>query len=237
MVNQSSMDEAFDRSLHRFLTSDEDASPEPFASLEAAIAYCGGDTVESDGTPTYPGHRALAVVALKEFLGQLEEPFGLCGSPVERLLLSALIVVGHTKSYALHLRGKQVTYELTSPNIDTLVIQPQAQLGEHRVDFLVTQESIVPDFDHKRTLPDGMIIPGHMEVTKHLIVECDGHDFHDRTKEQASKDRARDRALQSLGYRVYRYTGSDLWRDVCVYAVEVVTALNREVYPDVKPRG
>jgi very-short-patch-repair endonuclease len=76
-----------------------------------------------------------------------------------------------------------------------------------------------------------------MEVTKHLIVECDGHDFHDRTKEQASKDRARDRALQSLGYRVYRYTGSDLWRDVCVYAVEVVTALNREVYPGVKPRG
>ena len=46
-----------------------------------------------------------------------------------------------------------------------------------------------------------------------LVVECDGFDFHERTKEQASRDRRRDRALQRAGFKVYRYTGSDIWAD------------------------
>ena len=46
-----------------------------------------------------------------------------------------------------------------------------------------------------------------------VVVECDGHDFHERTKEQARKDRRRDRELQAKGYLVLRYTGSEVWRD------------------------
>jgi very-short-patch-repair endonuclease len=46
-----------------------------------------------------------------------------------------------------------------------------------------------------------------------LAVECDGHDFHERTKEQAARDRSRDRALQAAGYTVMRFTGSELYRD------------------------
>jgi very-short-patch-repair endonuclease len=46
-----------------------------------------------------------------------------------------------------------------------------------------------------------------------LAVECDGHDFHERTKEQAKKDRSRDRRLQELGFSVYRFTGSEIHND------------------------
>lgn len=46
-----------------------------------------------------------------------------------------------------------------------------------------------------------------------LAVELDGHDFHERTKEQAQRDKARDRALAAAGYRVLRFTGSEVWRD------------------------
>lgn len=45
------------------------------------------------------------------------------------------------------------------------------------------------------------------------VVECDGHDFHERTKEQAARDRSRDRRLQEAGIRVFRFTGSELYRD------------------------
>lgn len=46
-----------------------------------------------------------------------------------------------------------------------------------------------------------------------VIVECDGHDFHERTKEQAAHDRQRDREMQRLGFPVLRYTGSEIYRD------------------------
>jgi very-short-patch-repair endonuclease len=54
-----------------------------------------------------------------------------------------------------------------------------------------------------------------------LVVECDGHDFHERTKEQAANDRGRDRALQERGYVVFRFTGAEIWRDpiACVSQV------------------
>lgn len=43
-----------------------------------------------------------------------------------------------------------------------------------------------------------------------LLVECDGHDFHDRTKQQAAYDRARDRSFLKLGLATARFTGSEI---------------------------
>ena len=47
-----------------------------------------------------------------------------------------------------------------------------------------------------------------------IIIECDGHEFHDRTKEQASNDRRRDRNMLSAGYPVFRYTGHDIHQNL-----------------------
>lgn len=57
---------------------------------------------------------------------------------------------------------------------------------------------------------------------RRLIIECDGHDFHDRTKEQASKDRRRDRTAALAGIDVFRFTGSDIWRDPWGCATQIV---------------
>jgi len=43
-----------------------------------------------------------------------------------------------------------------------------------------------------------------------LAVECDGHEFHDRTKQQAAHDRARDRELLAMGIPTVRFTGSEI---------------------------
>jgi very-short-patch-repair endonuclease len=45
-----------------------------------------------------------------------------------------------------------------------------------------------------------------------VLIECDGHDFHDRTVEQASEDRRRDRVLHRLMIPVLRFTGTDVIR-------------------------
>ncbi len=46
-----------------------------------------------------------------------------------------------------------------------------------------------------------------------MCVECDGHDYHERTKAQAERDRSRDRHLTADGWKVLRFTGSEIWRD------------------------
>lgn len=54
----------------------------------------------------------------------------------------------------------------------------------------------------------------------YVAIECDGHDFHEKTKEQAQRDKRRDRDLQRLGWRVVRFTGSEICRDPRLAAYE-----------------
>jgi len=71
--------------------------------------------------------------------------------------------------------------------------QHRYKIGEknYRVDFLVT-------------LRDG-------SKSSEVIVECDGHDFHEKTKAQAKRDKARDRAFQSIGTPILHFTGSEIY--------------------------
>lgn len=65
-----------------------------------------------------------------------------------------------------------------------------------------------------RTRPDFILRQrANDEVPWQIVVECDGHDFHERTKEQAARDRARDRERQSAGAIVFRFTGSEIHAD------------------------
>jgi very-short-patch-repair endonuclease len=62
-----------------------------------------------------------------------------------------------------------------------------------------------------------------------LALECDGHDFHERTKEQAAHDRKRDRWMLSQGWTVLRFTGSEIHKSPRGCAVETFAALDRLV--------
>ena len=55
-----------------------------------------------------------------------------------------------------------------------------------------------------------------------VVVEVDGHEFHERTKQQAQRDKSRDRALTAAGYTVVRFTGSEVWRNPVSCAEEVL---------------
>lgn len=54
-------------------------------------------------------------------------------------------------------------------------------------------------------------------------VEIDGHDFHEKTKEQAKRDKERDRALVAAGYTVLRFTGSEVYHNAEGCAREVLS--------------
>jgi hypothetical protein len=56
-----------------------------------------------------------------------------------------------------------------------------------------------------------------------LTIECDGHEWHDRTKEQAAHDRRRDRDLLRIGLPTIRFTGSEIHRDIATCVDDVCT--------------
>ena len=63
---------------------------------------------------------------------------------------------------------------------------PQYKIGKYIVDFLVGYDN------------EGL--------EQKVVIECDGHDFHEKTKEQVAYDKKRERFLTSNGYIVLRYS-------------------------------
>jgi len=133
-----------------------------------------------------------------------------CESPIEVIMLYGLLIVGQECHDTVNVRidHKSLFKVVDSPY--ELLIEPQKIIKNYRVDFLLTATNYNPKFEKN----------GYYQ--KRVIVECDGHHYHDRTKEQAKRDKSKDRKLQSLGYEVYRYTGSEIWQDIMSGVQEIM---------------
>ena len=53
-----------------------------------------------------------------------------------------------------------------------------------------------------------------------LCVYTDGHTYHERTEEQAQRDKRIDRKLQELGFQVLRYTGKEVNDTIICFFLE-----------------
>lgn len=62
-----------------------------------------------------------------------------------------------------------------------------------------------------------------------LIVEIDGHEFHEKTKEQAQRDRERERAIKREGYDIIRFTGSEIYRNPDKAVYETLLYIESEI--------
>ncbi len=138
----------------------------------------------------------------------------LCQSPIESLFFTALTMAckfgGTEIDGCIHVEDEQTLENLQQSGRYkvALIVQMQQQVGDWRVDFVVHY------YDHG--------YPNREPQWRRLIVECDGHDFHERTKAQAARDRKRDRQSQHWGLPVLRFTGSELWADPWACAMEVI---------------
>lgn len=133
-------------------------------------------------------------------------------SPIEELLWDALVVrlhsafaeyhdfaFGRDELRAAHLAGRRQPEFL-------IVIAPQCEWSAYRIDIALLVKIGTCGADYDELL---------------LAIECDGHDFHDRTKEQARRDRARDRDLARGGWITQRFTGSEIFADADGCADEI----------------
>lgn len=171
---------------------------------------------------------------LDEELYRLREMLDLCESPLEQLLLLDFMFIfdGQAINFpdGLHLRGIFIGPEVAfHPNLSQfyLDIKPQFPLVikkrdgrefieiSYRADFLITLER--KDFgSFERT-----------QITK-LIVEADGHNYHEKTKEQAQYDKSRDRSFLAEGFATMRFTGREVNNDVVKAVSEIENFLIKE---------
>lgn len=155
---------------------------------------------------------------------RLENMLAWTESPIERLLLLAFLnhgweptnMAGYFEVKAATRRHKGFEGERVGARsfarddaAHALLVQPEVTVRgvRARLDFA---------FISTETNPAGPRV---------LVVEADGHDFHERTKEQARRDKQRDRAMTLAKWTVLRFTGSEVYSDADAIAGDVFEAL------------
>lgn len=196
-----------------------DAFPKPFLSgsldshARESAKYVLDDPLLAESFIAAIMHRKifLTSISLKDYLAT-------CESPIEVAMATALWVVGEHLVGQVEIQSN--IFPAKVPEHEVLAIQPQAEIGQYRVDFLLHYRILRP------VVEDGKIIKD-AEPYKRMVVECDGHDYHEKTKQQARRDKERDRLMQSMGISVFRFAGSELWEDVFGCATQAIVALTQ----------
>jgi very-short-patch-repair endonuclease len=152
-------------------------------------------------------------------IGVLDRMSASLESPIERALFWALLdhveheVCGYwDPSDTMNASGPaSISHDVECVDDSDLWRRCQAQLhcqkveGRYRLDLAIVVSEGFAD---------------HGDVVR-VAIECDGHDFHEKTKEQAARDKKRDRDLQHAGWAVLRFTGSQIYGDAAATAAEV----------------
>lgn len=115
-------------------------------------------------------------------------------SPIEKALHTAIwAALAHRPNNAMRLLPCLLGAAGPSEFSDTtqIYIADQVQIGKRRVDFVL--------FAH-----DG-------QRWRRLIIECDGHDFHEKTKDQVAADQSFNNFLTLSGEQFLRFTGSQIF--------------------------
>lgn len=125
-------------------------------------------------------------------------------SPIEEKLVFGLILAAWKESAGIDFaigknQGFKVRVGLCESSGHFYEVESQGEVADLHPDFLIRAK-----FWADRTNEE------ESWVHSTVAVECDGHEYHERTKEQARRDKSRDRKLLSLGFPVLRFTGSEI---------------------------
>jgi hypothetical protein len=87
------------------------------------------------------------------------------------------------------------------------------------ISFWETAKPLIPELEQEVWI-DKKYRVDFLIPSKKIIIELYGYQYHN-TKVKITKDAERERYLQRVGYRVIRFTGTEVFKDVrkCVYEV------------------
>lgn len=133
----------------------------------------------------------------------------LCQSPIEEIMAGHLLFIEDGHGGVIDYEPwEDSEYASPRPNFGA-VLKAQAEVGKYRADFLI--ECFLG------------------KSSKRIAIECDGHDFHEKNREQAQRDKARDRFFATEGVTTLRFTGQEIYRDAAGCAREIEFMLKKEM--------
>lgn len=109
-------------------------------------------------------------------------------SPIEQIFITA---------FELYCRDKKQIY-----------LFPQKEINVNGKKYCIDFE-----FDADDYLTQMLFNHQIKNTTFKLAIECDGHKFHQKTKEQVQYDNEREFDLKMAGYEVLRFSGSQIYND------------------------
>lgn len=144
------------------------------------------------------------VIELKDIgLYGLVDAINYCDSPIEQIL------------YVMLNRW------IFENEVDNCEISPQYDIETknkvYRADFLLSM------FDYREE--KGQIV----EYVSDLVIECDGHAFHEKTKEQVKRRNQRDYDIKMEGYEIIHFSGSEIYNDP-ISCIDKIIALSNMNY-------
>lgn len=89
------------------------------------------------------------------------------------------------------------------------------------VDVIAIEKQKEIECQNAKYRADFAIFVKYWNTAKSYVVECDGHEFHQKTKEQVEKDNKRTRDLQLAGYEVIRFSGTEIYHRPYQCALEI----------------
>jgi hypothetical protein len=142
----------------------------------------------------------------------------LCDSPIERVFLACCMGSGWFEER----RHDRASCDRAMDLLESSGLRPTARRERVVWDLFTTTEderfvlAVQPTLilEDRRMRPDFALVTcptfdGGCKVS----IELDGHDFHERTPEQAERDKSKDRLLQQHGWIALRFTGREVLRD------------------------
>lgn len=159
---------------------------------------------------------------LCKFEGRCSDAIVGRGSPIEQLMAAALYYLLNSSAWYdnednenTFLHGFPIPEDILQqvPDYRGVLVIPECPVGKYRADFLVR-------FAHWK---GGFCW---------AAIECDGHNHHDLTKDQASHDRERDRHFQEVGLLILRYPGSEIWRNPLKCATDALSIVEHRASAD-----
>ena len=176
------------------------------AAVRHRILYGAGTTCQKDTAVSKMEEKILSEVGEQGFpksvesmisdsvdlrLCELHDCMEKCKSPIEQMMAIAINE---------WLKDKDALETEFRLQIEIKKVQAQEPIK------MKSGKTYIPDF----TIP---VFNHKYKRTQAFIVECDGHEFHERTKEQVSRDNTRERELMAAGYVVIRFSGSEIYKD------------------------
>jgi hypothetical protein len=116
-----------------------------------------------------------------ELVSNFERSVKQCESPLEAAFAAWWVALGHGRGFEVWLRHQ---------------VEVEAEGRTWRLDLVLTPTG---RFESLRNHP----------LCPKIAIELDGHDFHERTKEQVARRNQRDRVLGMSGWTVWHISGSE----------------------------